>query len=109
LARSVEITIEYDTPNEKGTTKRRLLAQVGDKAPSAAVSPLLQYLLDTFWRISASERASNGFGHSRLSSANIVAWLAARGVKFDEWELDIIQAMDASFIRAVQRRVVKNG
>jgi hypothetical protein len=107
LANAVAITVEYDTPNEKGTTKRRYMAQVGSKAPVAEVNPLAGYLMDAFWRIS-SERHNTGFGISRLSSASIVAWASSRGVVFQEWEIDCIQAMDAAFIREAGRRN-KNG
>ena len=79
------------------------MKQVGKEAPDASVSPLAQYLLDCFWRASG-ERQNYGLGPCRLTSADIVAWGMARGVVFEEWELDAIQAMDGVFLREVGKR-----
>ena len=52
------------------------------------------YLWDWFRRFSR-HRSSNGMGPSRASWSDIDAWLRVTGLKLMDWELDVIELLDA--------------
>lgn len=105
LCEAVSLTVELNTPGEDGQTRLDHLIQV-ENATGQSHVPEIDipfagiHLWEWFWVLSNS-RGSSGFGGaSPLSFSEIEAWARVCRVEPHPWEIDVLKAMDAEYMKA---------
>ena len=96
-----------------GVSEREHLEQVEKatgKRPAALDGPPLPEIADPVWTTFASlhaRRNSGMEGPQPLSYEAILAWCNLYGIRLSLWEMEVIEALDALWLRIVQEH--KNG
>ena len=65
------------------------------------------YLLELYWSISEG-RFVSGFGASPLTHLDIASWCWLKGTRLSHFEMDVIRALDKSYITIVSEKADQN-
>ncbi|MGA0564173.1 phage tail assembly chaperone [Ancylobacter sp. VNQ12] len=98
----VSLTVRYDTPDEKGETRRQrnIRFDEGEKNPDIEIPDGAEHILGWFWDLSSAR--SHGFsGPNPLSLSDIAAWSRLMGEIVSREEIAILRAMDTAFVAAI--------
>jgi hypothetical protein len=75
-----------------------------DGVPPVELPHEISYLWNWFWELNAG-RAIGGMGTMlSIPPTEILAWCRLRGLELRDWEFAILQAIDATFLKAVNKR-----
>lgn len=93
--------IRYDTPDEKGVTRRERNENFGYDSPSPDVSAAGQYLWDWYFEISDRLRRVIENQAVPISHADIHGWISINGIQIRRTEIEILYKMDDSYCEEV--------
>lgn len=104
---AVEVIARYDTPDNRGETRRARNARfdMEDKSPDdIEPSDDWVHLWVWFWDLMA-EREQSASGLQPLTSAGIMNWMTVSGERPSREDLAIIKAMDVSYRNAMSQEM----
>jgi hypothetical protein len=74
-----------------------------EEAPPEPICPIeLEYIWDWFGRLSGKRQ--NGMAVNSLTSAEILGWQERQRIRFEPWEEDVIDRIDALFVASQSKR-----
>ncbi len=103
LCDAVKHIIEYDSPDDRGITKREMLIQAGKGVKAQAPPKCVDHVWAWFWELNGA-RSSNGFGYDPVSYIEIKAWSELVQANPQDWEIRMIKAMDSTFLAETNKR-----
>lgn len=98
----VRLAVRYDTPDERGETRRQRNIRFGEGEKNPDIEPPdgAEHILDWFWDLSAAR--SHGFsGPNPLSLSDIANWSRLTGEIVTREEVGILRQIDAAYVAAV--------
>lgn len=98
LAEAVRILVRYDTPDEKGMTRRDRNEKFGQASPDHEVPEDAIHVWAWFWELSSRRKS----GPEALAYADVGEWQRLMRRQVRPEEVEMIMSMDNAFLAEVR-------